>query len=87
MEAGAIPVIFEQLRRWSSDAKVVLGACIALYNLVIDGSVGVMSAICCVPDHEALLTAARASGLAGKFQGKNNAAFILEKLAAAKASL
>ncbi len=63
MEADAIPVIFDQLRRWPLKAIVVLNACIALCNLTYSGSAAVKSAMRSVPDCEALLRAARASGL------------------------
>ena len=63
MEAGAIPVIFDQLRRWPAEANVVVVACIALNNLAMLGSAAVKSAMRSVPDCEALLRAARVSGL------------------------
>ncbi len=79
MEAGAIPVIFDQLRRWPAEANVVKYACIALLNLAIHGSAAVKSAMRSVPDCEALLRAARASGL-DVYEGRHIAAEALTKL-------
>ena len=79
MEAGAIPVIFDQLRRWPAEAIVVGHACIALFNLAAIGSAAVKSAMRSVPDCEALLRAARASGL-DVYEGRHIAAEALTKL-------
>ena len=79
MEAGAIPVIFDQLRRWPAEAMVVRWACVALFNLAFAGSAAVKSAMRSVPDCEALLRAARASGLDVR-DGRQLAAEILTKL-------
>ena len=79
MEAGSIPVIFDQLRRWPAEAKVVKNACIALFNLALLRSAAVKSAMRSVPDCEALLRAARASGLDVR-DGRQFAAEALTKL-------
>ncbi len=63
LEAGAIPVMFDQLRRWPASALAVSNACLALANLASCGSAAVKSAMRSIPDYEALLRAARASGL------------------------
>ncbi len=80
MEAGAIPVIFDHLRRWPAAADVVKNACIALSNLVFFGSAAVKSAMRSVPDCEALLRAARASGLELRDNGTSIATDALTKL-------
>ena len=81
MEAGAIAVIFDQLRRWPAEATVVLQACVALFNLALFGSAAVKSAMRSVPDCEALLRAARASGLdVDASDGERMAASVLTKL-------
>ena len=79
MEAGAIPVIFDHLRRWPAAADVVKCACIALNNLASVGSAVVKSAMRSVPNCEALLRAARASGL-DENGNRLNAAEVLTKL-------
>ena len=79
MEAGAIPVIFEQLRRWPAEANIVKFACMALFNLSYHGSAAVKLAMRSVPDCEALLRAARASGL-DVHNGQQFAAVALTKL-------
>ena len=79
MEAGAIPVIFDQLRRWPAEELVVESACVALFNLAFNGSAAVKSAMRSVPDCEALLRAARASGLDVQ-EGRQFAASVLTKL-------
>ena len=78
-EAGAIPIIFDQLRRWSEEANVVVDACIALNNLASVGSAAVKSAMRSVSNCEALLRAARASGL-DVYEGRQWAADALTKL-------
>ena len=80
MEAGAIPVIFDQLRRWPAEAKVVKRACAALLSLALYGSAAVKSAMRIVPDCEALLKAARASGLDVLSNGRQCAAVALTEL-------
>ena len=80
MEAGAIPIIFDQLRRWPAEAKVVKSACIALNNLTLFGSAAVKSAMRSVPDCEALLRAARASGLELCDDGTSRATDVLTDL-------
>ncbi len=79
MDAGAIPVIFDQLRRWPAHADVVRRAGIALSNLTIEGSAAVKSAMRSVPAYEALLRAARASGL-DVHNGRQYAAEVLVTL-------
>ena len=74
-----ILAIIDQLRRWSEEANVVVDACIALNNLASVGSAAVKSAMRSVPDCEALLRAARASGL-DVHDGRQWAAEALTKL-------
>lgn len=62
-DAGAIPAVFDVLRRWPDDADVLKVACGVVYNLAHYGSCAVIEYIRDVPDCEALLRAAAASGL------------------------
>lgn len=78
-QAGGIPVIFNQLRRWPAEANVVKTACVALHNLARFGSDAVKLAMRSVPDCEALLRAAQASGL-DKKHGHFNASRALAQL-------
>ena len=80
MEAGAISVIFDQLRRWPAEAEVMRNACIALFNLANTGSAAVKSAMRSVRDYEALLRAARASGLELRDNGTSRATDVLTQL-------
>ncbi len=80
MDAGAIPVIFDQLRRWPAEASVVKTACIALNNLALHGSAAVKSVMRSVPDCEALLRAAQASRLELRDNGTSRAAETLTEL-------
>jgi Na+-transporting methylmalonyl-CoA/oxaloacetate decarboxylase gamma subunit len=82
MEAGVIPVIFHQLRQWPNEANVVTNACVALSSLALTdhtSSAAVKSAMRSVPDCEALLRAARASGL-DVHDGREHAAEVLTAL-------
>lgn len=78
MEAGAIPVIFEKLRRWPTEADVVKWACIALSYLA-DGSSAVKSTMLSVFGCEELLREAWASGL-DIHDGQRWASLALDKL-------
>ena len=75
-EAGAVPVVFDLLRYWSSERKVVFQSCAALWNLAWFASPTVKAAMLAVSDCEALLLSAQASEL----DGGNNAALAMSKL-------
>ena len=62
-DAGAIPVVFDIVRRWPDDADVLKVACGVVYNLAHYGSSAVIESIHSVSDCESLLRAAAASGL------------------------
>lgn len=78
-EAAAIPVLFDQLRRWPADAVIMRNACIALFNLALFGSAAVKSLMRSVPDCESLLRLAQTSGL-DVWDGRGWAALVLTTL-------
>lgn len=86
LEAGAISLVFEYLRRWMDVEDVVCAACTAIADLVSFGSDGVREAVRAVPDFEVLLRAAVATGFdiseedEGDGDDANLAQFALRKL-------
>ena len=75
-----ILAIIDQLRRWPATREVMLAACITISSITEDCSATITVAMLVVPDCEALLRAARASGLDVLSNGRQCAAEVLTEL-------
>ncbi len=78
-EAPAIPVIFDCLRAWPHEERIVRNSCGAIYSLAAYGNAAIQQALRDVPDCEALLRAARESGY-DVYNDDSKAALALRKL-------
>ncbi len=57
-QVGGVALLFDCLKEWPGDKTVVSAACLALHRLAYFGTPDVHTTMKCVPDCEALLTAA-----------------------------